>query len=159
MPEENSNLRVRLKNDMVAAVKARDQQLTEILRFLIAVVDKRELQLPVGKMDEAEVVAALQKELKNKEESREMYEKAGRSEEVAKIDEEIRVLKTYLPEALSEEKLIEIIKEVTARVGNNFPLVMKEVIPQVKGRVDGGVVTAKVKEVPVSYTHLTLPTN
>ena len=73
-------LKDKLKLESVNALKAHDQKLVDVLRFLVSLIDKKELQLPAGKMTEADEIAVLRKELKNKEESREMFAKAGRGD-------------------------------------------------------------------------------
>ena len=139
-------MRNKLKQDSFDALKNRDNKRVDVLRFLISLIDKKELQLPPGKMIEAEEIGVLRKELKNKEESREMFLKAGRQDLVDQLDYEIVIVKEYLPTEISEEKIKEIIEQVIADKGNNFGLVMKEVVIKTGGGVDGGVISRIVKE-------------
>ena len=139
-------LKDKIKKESVEALKAHDNKKVEVLRFLISLIDKKELQLPLGQMTEAEEIGVLRKELKNKEESREMFVKANRTELVEQIDYEIEIVKGYLPKEVSEEKVTEIVAEIVAEKGNNFGLVMKEVMVRLGGVVDGGVVARIVKE-------------
>ncbi|MDD4410326.1 MAG: GatB/YqeY domain-containing protein [Candidatus Shapirobacteria bacterium] len=118
----------------------------DVLRFLISLIDKKELQLPPGDMTEVEEIGVLRKELKNKEESREMFLKAGRQDLVDQLDYEIVVVKEYLPAEISEEKITEIVVQAIANNGNNFGLIMKEVMTKTGGSVDGGVISKIVKE-------------
>ena len=136
----------KLKTDSVEALKSHDSVKVGVLRFLISLIDKKEMQLPVGQMTETDEVAVLRKELKNKEESREMFLKGHRNDLVEQLDYEIEVLKEYLPEEIGEEKVIEIVTKVIAEKGNNFGLVMKEVMSQLNGAVDGSIVSRIVKE-------------
>lgn len=136
----------RLKSNSVEALKNHDSVKVGILRFLISLIDKKEMQLPVGQMTETDEVGVLRKELKNKEESREMFLKGNRNDLVEQLDYEIEVLKEYLPEEISEEKIIEIVTKVVIEKGNNFGLVMKEVMTQLNGAVDGSVVSRIVRE-------------
>ena len=135
-----------LKSESVEALKSHDNKRVEVLRFLISLIDKKELQLPVGQMTEAEEVGVLRKELKNKEESREMFVKGNRNDLVEQMDYEIEIVKRYLPAEIGEEKVAEIVNEVIAEKGNNFGLVMKEVMTKLNGAVDGSVVSRIVKE-------------
>lgn len=138
-------LKDRIKQESVEALKNHDQRLVDVLRFLISLIDKKELQLPAGKMVESDEVGVLRKELKNKEESREMFAKAGRDDLVEQMDYEIEIVKKYLPAELSREDIEKLVSEVVAEKGNNFGLVMKEVMVKLSGSVDGGVISEIVK--------------
>jgi len=144
IPEDT--MRNKLKQDSFDALKNRDNKRVDVLRFLISLIDKKELQLPPGSMTEAEEIGVLRKELKNKEESREMFLKAGRQDLVDQLDYEIVVVKEYLPQEISEEKIIEIVIQAIVEKGNNFGLIMKEVMIKTGGAVDGAVVSKIVKE-------------
>jgi len=139
-------LKDKIKKESVEALKAHDNKKVEVLRFLISLIDKKELQLPLGQMTEAEEIGVLRKELKNKEESREMFVKANRTELVEQIDYEIEIVKKYLPQEVGEDKVAEIVGQIVVEKGNNFGLVMKEVMVRLGGAVDGGVVARIVKE-------------
>ena len=139
-------MRDKLKQDSFNALKNRDNRRVDVLRFLISLIDKKELQLPPGGMTEAEEVAVLRKELKNKEESREMFLKAERQELVDQLDYEIVVVKEYLPAEISEDKITEIVVQAIANNGSNFGLIMKEVMTKTGGGVDGSVVSRIVRE-------------
>jgi uncharacterized protein YqeY len=139
-------LKNKLKQESVEALKNHDQKLVDVLRFLVSLIDKKELQLPAGKITEADEIAVLRKELKNKEESREMFAKAGRSDLVEQMDYEIGIVKEYLPAELSQSDVEKIVDEVMVEKGNNFGLIMKEVVSKTGGLVDGGVISAIVKQ-------------
>jgi uncharacterized protein YqeY len=139
-------MRDKLKQDSFNALKNHDNKRVGVLRFLISLIDKKELQLPPGGLTEAEEIAVLRKELKNKEESREMFLKGGRQDLVDELDYEILVVKEYLPEEISEDKIREIVDQAVVEKGNNFGMVMKEVMIKTNGAVDGGVVSRIVKE-------------
>jgi uncharacterized protein len=139
-------LKDNLKKESIEALKNHNQKLVDVLRFLISLIDKKEMQLPLGKMVENDEIGVLRKELKNKEESREMFLKANRNDLVEELDYEIEVVKKYLPAELTNEQIEKIIKEVILEKGNNFGLVMKEVMIKLGGSVDGGVISAIVKE-------------
>ena len=136
----------KLKSDSVEALKSHQNNKVDVLRFLVSLIDKKELQLPVGKMIESDEISVLRKELKDKEESREMFLKGNRHDLVEQLDYEIEVLKTYLPEEISEDKIVEVVTKVVTEKGNNFGLVMKEVMSELNGAVDGSVVSRIVKE-------------
>ncbi len=138
-------LKDKLKQDSFDALKARDQQRVDVLRFLISLIDKKELTLPPGEMNEAAEIAVLQKELKNKEESREMFRTGGRDDLVTQMDYEIEIVKAYLPKSLEESEIVAMVQEAVANSGMNFGMVMKEVVGKVAGRADGSTISRIVK--------------
>lgn len=135
----------KLKVDSVSALKNHDQARVDVLRFLISLIDKKELQLPPGQMSEAEEVAVLRKELKNKEESREMFVKGNRDDLVKQLDYEIAVVKEYLPTEMSQEELEKIVDEAVVEGGREFGRVMKIVMTKVAGRIGGERIAPLVK--------------
>ena len=139
-------MRDKLKKDSFDALKNRDNKRVDVLRFLISLIDKKEMQLPPGSLTEIEEIGVLRKELKNKEESREMFLKALRQDLVDELDYEILIVKEYLPQEISEDKIREIVSDVVAEKGDNFGLIMKEVMIRAGGTVDGGMVSRIVKE-------------
>jgi len=139
-------LRDNLKKESIEALKSHNQKLVDVLRFLISLIDKKEMQLPVGKMTESDEIGVLRKELKNKEESREMFLKANRTDLVEQLDYEIEIVKGYLPAEITKEQIEQTVVDVITEKGNNFGLVMKEVMSKLGGSVDGGVISQIVKE-------------
>ncbi len=140
-------IRDKLQKDSFEALKARDNKLVDVLRFLKSVIDKKEMQLPPGSLTEVEETKILNKELKDKEESKEMFLKAGRNDLVEQLDYEIEVVKRYLPEKISEDQLVKMVEEIISQKGNNFGMVMKEVMAKTAGSVDGSVISRIVKEI------------
>ncbi len=137
-----------IKQEAIASLKAGDSKRANALRYLLSLVAKKEMTLPAGKtLSDVEVVGVLQKELKNKQESVEIYKKAQRPELVAEIEQEIVWLNKYLPKALTEEELTEIIEKVKASGVVGFGPVMGQVSKQVAGRMDGAKVAEMVKKV------------
>ena len=139
-------IRDKLQKDSFEALKARDNRLVDVLRFLKSLIDKKEMQLPPGSLTEIEETKILNKELKDKEESREMFAKAGRNDLVEQLDYEIEIVKRYLPELISEEQVTKMVEEVITEKGNNFGMIMKEVMIKTAGAVDGSIISRIVKE-------------
>lgn len=136
--------RNKIKIDADEALKAGDSKKVGALRYLISIIDKKALTLPPESFLEKDEIIVLQKELKNKQESREMFEKAGRNDLVAEQDYEIEILKKYLPEAMSEVELEKIVNEIML-TENIFGNIMREVNKKVAGRADGGQIAKIVK--------------
>jgi hypothetical protein len=139
-------LKDKLKQNSINALKNRDSKRVEVLRFLVSLIDKKELQLPVGQMTEADELGVLRKELKNKEEAKELFLKGNRMDLVEQMDYEIAVVKEYLPSEISDEKIVEVVMQTIKEKGDNFGLVMKETMVKLGGMADGGVVSRIVKE-------------
>ena len=136
----------KIKQESVEALKSHDSKKVEVLRFLISVIDKKEYSMPVGTMRETDEIGVLRKELKNKEESKEMFLKAGRNDLVEQMDYEIELVKNYLPTEISEDQIVKIVEDIVAEKGNNFGLVMKEVMTKLNGAIDGSIISKIVKE-------------
>ncbi len=136
--------RSKIKIDADTALKLGDNKKVGVLRYLISIIDKKALSLPPESLEEKDEISVLQKELKNKQEAREMFQKASRADLVAEQDYEIEILKKYLPEVMSETELEKIVDEImeTEKIFGN---IMREVGKKVAGRVDGGVIAQIVK--------------
>ncbi|MFA5026162.1 MAG: GatB/YqeY domain-containing protein [Candidatus Shapirobacteria bacterium] len=149
--KEQKNLenmwRDRIKSEAVDALKSGDKKRVEVLRFLVSLIDKRGLQLPLNGMTEIEEINVLRKELRNKEEAREMFLKAGREDLVKEQDYEIEVVKSYLPKELDEKEIREIVEKIVDEKGKNFGAVMGETMKRVAGKANGDQVSKVVKEV------------
>ncbi|MFA6008103.1 MAG: GatB/YqeY domain-containing protein [Candidatus Shapirobacteria bacterium] len=148
--KEQKNLenmwRDKIKKEAVDALKSGDRKKVEVLRFLVSLIDKREMQLPLNALTEAEEINVLRRELKNKEEAREMFLKAGRNDLVEEQDYEISVVKVYLPKELDEKEIREIVEKIISEKGKNFGAVMGETMKRVAGKADGNAVSKIVKE-------------
>lgn len=139
--------RDKIKTEADEALKLGDKKRVEVLRFLVSLIDKRGLQLPPDAMNEAEEINVLRKELKNKQEAREMFFKAERNDLVEQEDYEIEIVKNYLPKELDESELRKIVGEVVAEKGKVFGAVMGETMKRVAGKANGDQVSKIVKEV------------
>jgi uncharacterized protein len=136
----------KLKTDSVAALKNHDSARVGVLRYLISLIDKKELQLPPGQMNEAMEIAVLRKELKDKQEAREMFVKGNREDLVKETDFEIAVVKEYLPAEMTDEELEKIVEEAVAGAGGNFGAAMKAAMTKVAGRVGGERISLLIKQ-------------
>lgn len=142
-----ATLKERITQDMKEAMKDKDTLKVSTLRLLLAEIKNKEIDKR-GELTDEEILSLIQKAVKQREESIEQYRKGNRSDLVEKETKEIEILKSYLPEPLSEEELDRIIEETIKEVGAMGPKdmgkVMKAVMPKVKGRVDGKVVNERV---------------
>ena len=138
--------RDQIKQEVIVALKSGDKKKVEVLRFLVSLIDKRELQLPPDGLTEVEEINVLRKELRNKQEAREMFLKASRDDLVKEQDYEIEIVKSYLPKELGEAEIREMVEKIIGEKGNNFGAVMGETMKNVAGKASGDVVVKIVKE-------------
>jgi hypothetical protein len=142
------SLKARLSDDMKQALRAGDKSRLSTLRMALAAIQQREVDERV-ELDDVQVMAVLEKMIKQRRESAAQYRSGGREELAAKEETEIGDLAAYLPEPLSEQELDDLIVQVIADTGAQSMRDMGKVMGQVKqlaeGRADMGAVSAKVK--------------
>lgn len=146
------NLKEKIKEDLIVAMKKQDELQRSVLRFLLAEINKKEIEL--GKKEEGltaeELSQVVLREIKKREESSEQYKKASRNDLFKEEQDEVEVLKNYAPKQMSDSELdllIDgIIKEMGAKGPAEMGQVMREVMAKVAGAADGNRVSAMVKE-------------
>lgn len=141
----------RLSSDIAAAMKARDTDTLSTLRMLkTALMEEKTKKAKDASLSADEEIAVLQRYAKKRRETIDEMKKLGRDDLAAKEEAEIAVTQRYLPAAIDEAALREIIKAAVASTGASSPKEMGKVVgavmPQVKGRADGGTVARLVKE-------------
>ena len=142
------SLRERLNEEMKAAMKAREPERLAALRLMLAAVKQREVDDRVT-LDDAGVVAVVEKMIKQRRESIAQYEKAQRQDLADKEKYEISVVEAYLPKQMSQQELEAAVAEAVAASGAKSPADMGKVMgvlkPKLAGRADMGKVSALVK--------------
>lgn len=138
-----------LQKDMVAAMKAKDKTKLSTVRMLKAAVTNE--QINVGHdLTSDEEVSVLSRELKQRKDSLEEFKAAGRDQAVTDLEAEIAVVESYLPEQLSVDEVKAVVEETIKAVGAtskaDFGKVMGVLMPKLKGKADGKLVNATVKE-------------
>jgi len=141
-------LKEQIQNDMKDAMRAHDAERLSIIRFLLAAIKQREIDERIT-LDDAQVLAVIEKQVKQHRDSIEQYQQAGRDELVAKETKELNVLQSYLPEPLSEAEIGAIINDAIAEASatsiKEMGKVMSIIKPKIQGRAEISVVSAKVK--------------
>lgn len=138
-------LKEKLLQDMQAAMKAREEGKTRlsVLRLARAAIKNAEIEKR-RELDDSEVLEVLAREVKQRRDAIQEYERAGRLETVRLLRQEIDILQEYLPRPLSEDELRELVKQAIAETGardaRELGKVMGWLMPWVKGRADGKVV-------------------
>lgn len=145
---QNMNLKLQIFDDIKTAMKAGEKERLGVLRMLSAAIKQREVDERT-EMDDVQVLAIVEKMIKQRRESISQYEAGGRPELAAKEQAEIGILETYLPEQLSElelQKLIQDAIDATSATGmKDMGKVMSMLKPRIQGRADMGVVSARIK--------------
>lgn len=141
----------RLQTDMVAAMKAKDAETLSTVRMLKAALMEAKTAKPKdATLSPDEEIEILQRYIKKRRETMEINTKAGRADLNASEEREIAITQRYLPEAIAEDALLEIVKAAVAATGAAGPKDMGKVIgmvmPQVKGRAEGSLVSRLVKQ-------------
>ena len=135
------------------AMKARDQRRVSALRLINSSIQKADLDAGAqGKpaISDVEILAVLQKMISQREESAEIYEKAGRTELAAQERGEIEVIKAYLPQQMSDieaaSAISAIVQEINAQGMKDMGRVMAALKERFTGKLDFGKASAKVKD-------------
>lgn len=141
-------LKQRITDDMKAAMRARDQQGLEAIRMLRAAIQRREVDERT-ELDDREVLAVIQKLIKQGQESVEQFRRGGREDLAQREEHMIERLRGYLPEPLTDAELDALVDEAIAETGASGPkdmgAVMGRLRDRVQGRAEMGQVSTRVK--------------
>jgi len=139
----------RLNDDMKQAMKNKQKEKLTVIRMVKAALQNEGIKLQ-HTLTEEEEVTVLAREVKQYKDSLLEFKKAGREDLVDKLQSEIQILSAYLPEQLTEEELVDVIKQVISEVGAtskaDMGKVMTAVMPKVKGKTDGSLVNKLVNQ-------------
>lgn len=142
-------LHEQINKDYVTAMKARDTVRSATINFLRAQLKNVVIDKKVEILDDESVITVIKKQIKQRQDSIEQFDKAGRQELVDKEKAELAILKSYLPAELSEDALKvmvkDAIKEVQASSVKDMGRVIKAVQEKTKGSADNRVVSEIVK--------------
>ncbi len=134
--------------DMKDAMRAKDALRLSTLRMLKSAIEYYKIDRKQEKLTDAEVTAVIEKQIKQRQDSIEGFEKGGRADLVAKETAELAVLKAYLPEELSPAQVEEVVKATIAELGAttkaDMGKVMKAVQAKLAGRADNRLVSQLV---------------
>ena len=138
-----SPLKARITEDMKAAMKAKDADRLSTVRLLLAAIKQREVDERIT-LDDAAVVAVVDKMIKQRRDSIAAFEQAGRTDLVQKESAEVAVLQTYLPARLSADELTATVKALLAEIGATGPADMGKAMGAAKARLAGKADMAQV---------------
>lgn len=151
------SLKEKIQQDLNDALKAKEELKTSVLRLVSASALNKEKEKRYKLKEEKdtfltdeEVLEVILSEAKKRRESIELYVKGNRPELAEKEKKELEILKIYLPEQIKEQDLMILVKEAIKKSGakeiKDMGKVMGVLMPQIKGRADGNVVSKIIKE-------------
>jgi len=139
----------RIRDEMKRAMKSGDKRRLGVIRLILAAIKQREVDERI-ELDDSQVLAVLDKMVKQRRDSIDQYQKAGRDELADQEAFEITVLQDYLPAALSDEEIATLISDAIASSGaasiRDMGKVMGLLKPKMQGRADMGSVSALIKQ-------------
>ena len=149
MPSEHDmSLRVRITDDMKSAMKAKEADKLAAIRLLLAAVKQKEVDERI-ELDDAGVIAVIDKMIKQRRDSISQYQAAQRQDLVDKEQAEMDVLMGYMPQQLSQAEIEALIAKAVADTGaagmQDMGKVMGALRPQLAGRADMAQVSALIK--------------
>lgn len=145
-------LKQQIQNDLKESMLAKNTEKTSVIRLLLSALNYHEIQKGGAgyTATDEDVMSVIQKEAKQRRDSIDQFKTAGRQELVDKETRELEILKTYLPEQMNEEEIKKLVKDAIAQTGATTPAdmgkVMGSLVPKIKGKADGGLVSRIVKE-------------
>lgn len=143
------SLEERLVEEMKQAMKSNDKLRLSTIRMIRSALKNKEIELR-KKLEDEDVVKVIQAMLRKGEESVEQFQTGGRMDLVEKEKKEIEILKSFLPQPLSQEEILKIIdqsiQETQASSLKDIGKVMKSVMPKMGGKADGKLINQLVKE-------------
>ena len=145
------SLKDRLMQDFKDAMKAHDEVAKNTINLARAAIKQYEVDHRV-ELDEQGIIDILTKQVKMRKDALSDFEKAGRTDLIENYSREIEILMAYLPKQLTEEEILQIVRDTKAELGiddgkANLGRLMGAVMPKVKGLADGGAVRKAVQSV------------
>jgi len=142
-------LKLRIQDDMKAAMKAGDKRRLGAVRLILAAIKQKEVD-ERKELSDGDVLSVLEKMLKQRRDSISQYEQAARHDLAEQEAFEVGVIQEYMPAALGEAEVMALIDAAIAATGAkamaDMGKVMAQVKPQIQGRADMGAVSALVKK-------------
>jgi len=143
------SLKTTLQEDLKTALKSGDQEKTGIIRFLFSQIQNAEIDQAKKELTDEQLIKLIQKQVKKTNDSLEMFKKGQREDLVTKAETEIKILKSYLPEQISDEELSKAIDDIIDQNENlkdNLGALIGKAVGQLKDRADGSRIAQMVRE-------------
>ncbi len=145
-------LKQKLQEELKQSMLAKDELKTSVLRMVLSAINYCEIQKGGAGYEatDEDVLAVIQKEAKQRKDSIGQFKNAGRQELVDKETKELEILQAYLPQQMSDEEIRNLVKEAVTQTGAKtiaeMGKVMGALMPKVKGKADGSLVSKIVRE-------------
>lgn len=147
-----SKIKEKIQADVKEAMHAKDEVKVTTLRMLLSAISNEEIAKKKKKegLKDEEAIEVISRQIKQRDDAAEQYKKGERNDLAEKELKEKEILAVYLPPQLSEEEIKKMVKEAVEKTGAQGPKgmgkVMGALMPKVKGKADGGLVSRLVKE-------------
>jgi uncharacterized protein YqeY len=139
----------RLNEDLKLAMKSQDKFKLSVLRMVRAAIKNQEIERKRA-LDDSEVIDVLSREIKQRRDSLQDFEKAGRTDLAEQASAEIEIISAYLPKPLTDEEVTALVQQTIQETGASSKAdmgkVMAALMPKVKGRADGKLVNQIVSQ-------------
>ena len=146
------SLQKRVDEDLKDAMRAKDAARLSVLRLLKAALKNATIEKvgADGELNDADAITVIRKQVKQRQDSIESFEKGGRAELADKEKEELAILNTYLPQGMSPDELAKLVRETITELGATskaqMSAVMKALQAKAGGRADGKTLSSEVQK-------------
>ena len=144
-----SQLKKRITDDMKLAMKAKDKQALKAVRMILGAIKQKEVDDRI-ELDDAQVMAVIQKMVKQRKDSISQFSDAGRTDLVEVEEAELVIINSYMPEQLSDEEVREVVDKAITDSGADSMKDMGKLMSMLKGQLDGkadmGLVSRLIKD-------------
>ena len=141
------SLKVQIETDTKTAMKARDMETVSALRMVSSAIKNKMIEVRPNDLTDDDVVGVLKKLSKQRKDSIEQFQKAGRDDLVEQEQKELSVLEKYLPEQMSEEQITEIVTVTISEMGASSMKDMGKVMGAVTGKTQGAADNKLVSQI------------
>lgn len=141
------SLKEQIESDVKTFMKARDMETVSALRMVTSAIKNRMIEVRPNELIDDDVIGVLKKLSKQRKDSIEQFQKAGRNDLAEQEQKELLVLEKYLPEQMSEEKITEIVVAAIAEVGASSMKDMGKVMGVVTGKTQGAADNKLVSQI------------
>ncbi len=142
------SLRKKIYDDMVSAMKSKDKETLSVLRMVKGSIQLEEINKK-KELEDDDVIAVISKQIKTRKDANSEFEKGNRQDLIDKNNAEISILNRYMPEQLDSDEIESIITEAMNRLEittqKQIGLLMKDIMPKLKGKADMSVVNELIK--------------
>lgn len=135
----------KVKGDVTSALKQGNRERADVLRYLLAQVHNKEIELRGKPIGDSEVLDVFAKEAKRRREAIELFKQGGRADLVKKEERELAILMEYLPAQLDRAAVEGVVDRLIKSGTSDFNTLMREAMKELKGKADGKLVGDVVK--------------